>query len=399
MRPENMGTASSDGTMRMWMLKADCLPVWDSWHRTARYSKQDTRPVEDPARRFKDIWVYENAVGTLPTPFRNQEAPETPLLVGANGIGEWGRTESGPVFVNEDVDKSKGIVVDIRMSKLYPSLYYCCTSHGQLAAQTVRLDIQDNLQCYHKYNRAEDPIAFQLENYIYCRRLEDAKEDLEQLKAIPKEDIDDPEHMEKMIDHFQDCIKIRPAISPDDWQINSLPDKKNRRKSRRLWTNEDLADLAVSQFKQDLDYWSARIPPGYETRYHFPSDMGITMPREEETDTSARRHNIQITVDNEPVSEDQRHELEQEMEQEMLLTAQLTRTLSSATSTTRSPSTHSVHSLHHQAQDLLKKIPLARVFSRRQPKDQQEPNDTQGREEPLMPELQRNASTRRNALL
>lgn len=59
-------------------------------------------------------------------------------------------------------------------------------------------------------------------------------------------------------------------IKGSEWRFDSVPDKLNRRVSRRLWNDEDKWDTAIHTFKTELKYWSYRIPPGFDERYHFP---------------------------------------------------------------------------------------------------------------------------------
>jgi hypothetical protein len=69
---------------------------------------------------------------------------------------------------------------------------------------------------------------------------------------------------------------VREPIKGTDWSFDSLPDRSNRRVSRRLWNNEDIWEMAIQTFKTDLKYWSYRIPPGYNTGFKFP--VSDTLP-------------------------------------------------------------------------------------------------------------------------
>ena len=127
MRCENIATVSSDGTMRMWILKADAIPIFDSLYQTAKWSKHDT-PAASLRPQSKALWhVWQQSTIEEPwskvdqhiyysdndDPWGHSEdyGAETMLLTGALGIGEWGRSDKGPVYIGEDFEKSKGSVI------------------------------------------------------------------------------------------------------------------------------------------------------------------------------------------------------------------------------------------------------------------------------------------------
>lgn len=65
-------------------------------------------------------------------------------------------------------------------------------------------------------------------------------------------------------------MQVLPPIPKEAWAMDSIPSEAECK--RRLWTDEDRWELAVSVFQRDLDYWTYRIPPGYETLHGFPLD-------------------------------------------------------------------------------------------------------------------------------
>ncbi|KAG0190896.1 hypothetical protein DFQ28_001378 [Apophysomyces sp. BC1034] len=246
MRPENLNTVSSDGTMKMWMLSTACIPVWDTFHDLMNQPKHTMFDDDDP------------------------DLPEVVGLVGAAGVGTWGRSDVAPVYVGEDVEPSKGSVVAIRPSKMRPGLYYCATSRGQLTSQMMRFNQRNRLDYHHQFDYEKDPLAYELEHNIYCRQIKIAHQNLEKLKE-PVEDEEQNKQRQEQAAFLEECLKVPDPIL--DWQIDSLPDKKDRRVSRRLWNEDDLWEFAVNTFKKDLSYWCARIPPNMATRYNYQFDM------------------------------------------------------------------------------------------------------------------------------
>lgn len=154
-RPENIGTTSSGGTMRYWTLAPECLPIWDTFYRVADFDKQDTLPI---IRDFEEenIWCTvdqrykRRATKSWYTDVDEGVPRSTMMLVGALGLGEWGTPENGTRYKGEVIASSKGAAVSVKPSKLRPSVYYCITSGGQLAAHTVRFDATSNIRNRHR---------------------------------------------------------------------------------------------------------------------------------------------------------------------------------------------------------------------------------------------------------
>ncbi|KAF7727686.1 hypothetical protein EC973_007241 [Apophysomyces ossiformis] len=246
MRCENLNTVSSDGTMKMWMLSPEAIPVWDTLHHLATQPKHT---------------LFDDDAGE----------PEVLALVGAIGVGTWGRSDANPVFVGEDIEPSKGSVVAICPSKIRPGQYYCATNRGQLTSQRMRFNQRDRLDYHHRYDDNKDPLAYEIEHNIYCRQIKIAKQNLQKLKEPVQDEEQNRRIRQEQAAFLEDCLKPSDAIV--DWEIDSLPDKKDRRVSRRLWNQDDLWDFTVNTFRKDLAYWSDRIPPNASTRYNYPFDM------------------------------------------------------------------------------------------------------------------------------
>lgn len=159
-RPENIGTTSSDGVMRYWTLSPENLPIWDTHYKIAQFSKEDTLPI---TREFEEEnkWCVKGQV------FREKkqkswmtvdddegiehtEMKFTKLLAGSLAMGEWGKPDPGTIYKGEENVPSKGMALALKPAKLRPSMYYCITSGGQLAAHTVRFDAQSNLRNRHR---------------------------------------------------------------------------------------------------------------------------------------------------------------------------------------------------------------------------------------------------------
>ncbi|KAL9538365.1 hypothetical protein MBANPS3_010988 [Mucor bainieri] len=283
-RPENLGTTASDGTMRYYTLSPEALPIWDTHYRITRYDQQDTLPIVRE-RKQGNIWFtkdqnykYANAESWKTDVWDEGEYVEeersTMLLAGALGLGEWGRPEPGTIYKGEEIVNARGAVVKVIPSELRPSMYYSITSGGQLTANIVRFDAASNLRNRHRFDPADkDALAAKIEDDIYCRRITDAQQGLEQLKNAPT----DNEHTEREraeeVRFLEDCLKLRDPIKCTEWRFDSIPDKSSKRISRRLWNAEDMWEDAIQTFKRDLKYWSYRIPPGYNTRYKFPLEF------------------------------------------------------------------------------------------------------------------------------
>ncbi|KAI7847762.1 WD40-repeat-containing domain protein [Circinella umbellata] len=288
MRCEILSTASSDGTMRLWIFKADAIPIFDSLYHTAKWSKRDT-PVSSLRPQSKALW-HSWQQSTIEEPWSKADqhiyysdnddpwghsedyGAETMLLTGALGIGEWGRSDKGPVYIGEDVEKSKGCVVKVSTSKSIAGEYYSITDRGQLISQTVRLENkQDAFVFPFRFKKENDPLANQIECDIFTRHIDRAKENIEKLRHV---NCDIESVRDEQVAYFEDCMRVLPPIMPDQWGIDTIPDKMDRRISRRLWNQDDLWEVGISTFRKDLDYWGAcRLPPGYATRNDF--DLNI----------------------------------------------------------------------------------------------------------------------------
>jgi hypothetical protein len=159
MRPENIGTTSSDGIVRYWTLSPESFPLWDTHFKIAKYGNEDTLPIsrefeEDniwcvKGHRFrsKEIksWIEDDDEGIEQAKIRS-----TKLLAGAVGLGQWGKPEPGTIYKGEENVQSKGTVLCIKPAKLRPSMYYCITTGGQLAAHTIRFNALSNLRNRHR---------------------------------------------------------------------------------------------------------------------------------------------------------------------------------------------------------------------------------------------------------
>ncbi|KAK4521291.1 uncharacterized protein ATC70_011905 [Mucor velutinosus] len=283
-RPENLGTTASDGTMRYYTLSPEALPIWDTHYRITRYDQQDTLPIVRE-RKKGNVWFtkdqnykYANAQSWKTDIWDEgdyaEEERSTMLLAGALGLGEWGRPEPGTIYKGEEIVEARGAVVKVIPSKLRPSMYYSITSGGQLTASIVRFDAASNLRNRHRFDPAEkDALAAKIEDDIYCRRITDAQQGLEQLKNAPIDDEHTKRERAEEVQFLEDCLKPRDPIKCTEWRFDSIPDKSSKRISRRLWNAEDMWEDAIQTFKRDLKYWSYRIPPGYNTKYKFPLEF------------------------------------------------------------------------------------------------------------------------------
>lgn len=283
-RPENIGTTSSDGVMRYWTLSPENLPIWDTHYKVAQFSKEDTLPI---TREFEEEnkWCVKGQV------FREKkheswmtvdddegiehtEMRFTKLLAGSLAMGEWGKPDPGTIYRGEENVPSKGMALALKPAKLRPSMYYCITSGGQLAAHTVRFDAQSNLRNRHRYDPDDkNEICAKIEDDIYCRRISEANNKLEILKNTKTKDEQEENHRLEDVEFLEDCLKTRAPIKEAEWRFDSVPDHTNRRVSRRLWNDEDKWDMAIQTFKTELKHWSYRIPPGFDERYKFPLEF------------------------------------------------------------------------------------------------------------------------------
>ncbi|KAF1799366.1 WD40-repeat-containing domain protein [Mucor lusitanicus] len=284
LRPENLGTTASDGTMRYYTLSPEAFPIWDTHYRITRYDQQDSLPIVRE-RKQGNIWFtkdqnykYANAQSWKTDMWDEgeyiEEERSTMLLAGALGLGEWGRPEPGTIYKGEEIVNARGAVVKVIPSKLRPSMYYSITSGGQLTANIVRFDAASNLRNRHRFDPADkDALAAKIEDDIYCRRITDAQQGLEQLKNAPIDDEHTERERAEEVQFLDDCLKPRDPIKCTEWRFDSIPDKSSKRISRRLWNTDDMWEDAIQTFKRDLKYWSYRIPPGYNTKYKFPLEF------------------------------------------------------------------------------------------------------------------------------
>lgn len=166
-RPENIGTTTTDGVMRYWTLSPEGFPLWDTFYRVANFSYNDTLPI---TREFESEniwcvkdqqWSYKSKASTTTKSWLSsvgdgggeeiEKLRSTMLLAGALGLGEWGKPEPGTIYKGEDRVDAKGAVVSIQPSKTRPSMYYTITSGGQLGAHTILFDASSNLRNRHRY--------------------------------------------------------------------------------------------------------------------------------------------------------------------------------------------------------------------------------------------------------
>ncbi|KAL0136263.1 WD40-repeat-containing domain protein [Mucor lusitanicus] len=223
LRPENLGTTASDGTMRYYTLSPEAFPIWDTHYRITRYDQQDSLPIVRE-RKQGNIWFtkdqnykYANAQSWKTDMWDEgeyiEEERSTMLLAGALGLGEWGRPEPGTIYKGEEIVNARGAVVKGRFSS-------------------------------------------QIEDDIYCRRITDAQQGLEQLKNAPIDDEHTERERAEEVQFLDDCLKPRDPIKCTEWRFDSIPDKSSKRISRRLWNTDDMWEDAIQTFKRDLKYWS-----------------------------------------------------------------------------------------------------------------------------------------------
>jgi hypothetical protein len=145
--------------LRYWTLSPESFPLWDTHFKIAHYGNKDTLPItrefeEDniwcvKGQRFRDkapkSWIADDDGGIEQVTIRSAK-----LLAGAISLGEWGKPEPGSIYKGEENVPSKGTVLNPKPAKLRPSMYYCITSGGQLAAHTIRFDALSNLRNRHR---------------------------------------------------------------------------------------------------------------------------------------------------------------------------------------------------------------------------------------------------------
>ncbi|KAL0073673.1 WD40-repeat-containing domain protein [Phycomyces blakesleeanus] len=305
LRPENISTTSSDGTMRMWTLSSDAIPIWDTYNKLTKSYEKNRQPVFQTIWEKRD-WLRHEFKTKNEWQFKDipdNEEPsqdscsETMMLVGAFGIGEWGKCDGVPIYVGEDSETSKGHVVSVIASKTYPGLYYTATDRGQLTAQTVRFSILTELDCNHIYDSVKNPLAFQFECDAYCRRIRDAKKVLAELES------DQPTTQEKEYLSDKDIAALKESlvpmnqITPEEWEIDSIPDPNSTLTSDRLWNNDDRWDFSINRFRDDLNYWSRRMAPGYNTCFNIPFDLSDILEEkvEPEMDNTTPQGDIELS--------------------------------------------------------------------------------------------------------
>jgi hypothetical protein len=126
-RPENIGTTSSDGTMRYWTLSPEYFPVWDTHYRIGRYNHQDTLPIVRE-RDQNNIWFtkdqnykYKNAkpwkTDVWDDEEESNEKRSAMMLSGALGLGEWGKPEPGTIYKGEKLVHANGAVITGKYTK------------------------------------------------------------------------------------------------------------------------------------------------------------------------------------------------------------------------------------------------------------------------------------------
>ncbi|KAI8889334.1 WD40 repeat-like protein [Backusella circina FSU 941] len=197
-RPENILTASFDGTMRFWALSPETYPIWDTHYRLGNYGETDSLPLNYGSitkkgstnkgwSRQSNGYMYAKVMESWLSDGDsvNTEPKTTMKLVGALGLGEWGRREPGPIYKGEPIVEARGAVLSITSARSHPNLYYCITGGGQLTSQTMRSDVATTIKCYHRqYNlKDKDSLIKEIETDIYVRKIDEAKKKLDILRA------------------------------------------------------------------------------------------------------------------------------------------------------------------------------------------------------------------------
>ncbi|KAI8378268.1 WD40-repeat-containing domain protein [Choanephora cucurbitarum] len=279
-RPENIGTTSSDGFMRYWSLSPESFPAWDTHYRTTRYSNQDTLPIVRE-RDQHNMWcikdqnyTYSDAKPWKTDAWLNsdedvQAQRSAKLLSGALYISQWGKQRTP----STDLAEARGPVVSIKTSLSIPGTYYSITGGGQLSVHMIRYDITSHIKNRYRFDpKNEKELAAQIEDDIYCRRIQSAQQKLEELKSLSDSEHSTAQDRED-ISFLEDCLIIHPPIKETDWELDSLPDASYYRVSEKLGDAADAWQFAIDQFRSDLKYWSYHIPPGYNKNNEFPLDL------------------------------------------------------------------------------------------------------------------------------
>jgi hypothetical protein len=183
--------------MRFWALSPETYPMWDTHYRLGNYGETDSLPLNYGSiikrgntnkgwSRQSNGYMYANEMETWLSDgdTLNIQPNTTMKLVGALGLGEWGKREPGPIYKGEPIVEARGAVLSIKSAKPHPNLYYCITGGGQLTSQTVRCNVATNINCYHRQYNLKDKDNFikNIENDIYIRKISEAKEKLDRLK-------------------------------------------------------------------------------------------------------------------------------------------------------------------------------------------------------------------------
>lgn len=434
MRPENIATASRDGTMRMWMLTSTSKAAVDAQYNTAKWTNYDTLPTS-LRDQSKVYWSRDNREMQAPwmqadehhyydereDPWGHSDELEatTMLLPGAVGLGEWGAFDEGPVYIGEDFEKSRGPVVSVKMSKSRLSEYYCATHRGQITVQACRLEKRDNLDYQFKFDKETDPVPYEIEYNIYVRQITRAQKLLAELReTVYEDDPEKEEHRKYTLKYFEARMAERPEISPIEWSIDSIPNlNENKRSSRRLWNKDDLWNAAISAYQKDLDYYSRRLPPGMRTRYNLPLDSTLHVPKEElpVSSESVANTRISLTDQTPPVTpgiesfqsaestKDGEHLLPSPTSGSATSSVDISRSMSEPFATKHSPSRPGSDGTLKQNRFLSRSKTLKRMFSRRSNNSKEQDTNTEQQQpavvEPPWQLRRSQTSRRRNALL
>ncbi|KAI8364104.1 hypothetical protein BD560DRAFT_403639 [Blakeslea trispora] len=269
-RPENIGTTSSDGWMRYWSLSPESFPAWDTHYRITQYSHQDTLPIVRE-RDQRNVWCikdqhykYNDAKPWRTDAWNDSDENITiqrsaKLLSGALCIAQWGKQRF------PQMRESKGPVISMKASLSRPGTYYSITNGGQLSIHLIQFDITSQMKNRHQFDPENgNSLTAQIEDDIYCRRIQSAQQKLEKLKSDPSIGQDDEDIL-----FLEDCLVLRPAIKENDWKLDSIPDASFYRASGQLGEEADDWQFAIDQFRTDLKFWSYRLPPGYS----FPLEL------------------------------------------------------------------------------------------------------------------------------
>lgn len=102
-----------------------------------------------------------------------------------------------------------------------------------------------------------------------------------------------------MIEDLTDLVLPTPAIDPESWSPNSLPEPKQSKRQSRLWQLNDSLQEAAAQYEQEMLHWTRHLPPGitedYMDQVRFSGmllshNTSIFMTRPFPATTHKRRH-------------------------------------------------------------------------------------------------------------